>query len=173
MLHVGSCIPRKRIDVLIAVFASLRDAFPDLKLVKIGDQFSTPQLSLIQSARLGDSVVHLGKVDRKTLIDAYRNAAAVLVPSEYEGFGLPVIEGLACGAAVVCSDTPNLREAGGIAASYAPVANIEAWHDVLKSVLATAEDSEARRTRRAWAARFTWDAHATAIADAYRELLPT
>ena len=73
---------------------------------------------------------------RAELAEVYRRAAVVLVPSEAEGFGLPVIEALACGAAVVASDIPALREAGGPAAVYAPVGDVGAWADAVAKVLA-------------------------------------
>ena len=63
-----------------------------------------------------DAIVVLPFVDRATLAAVYRRAALALLPSEREGFGLPLVEALACGTPVVASDIPVLREVGGDAA---------------------------------------------------------
>ena len=101
----------------------------------------------------------------------YRWADAVLVRSEAEGAEVPVIEALACGAAVVASDIPALREAGGPAALYAPVGDVGAWTDAVEMLLADPAAAMPREGRLAWAARFTWAAHAETIARAYFRLL--
>ena len=105
------------------------------------------------------------------LAEVYRRAAVVLIPSGAEGFGLPVIEALACGAAVVASDIPALREAGGPAAVYVPVGDVGAWSDAVAKLLADPAAAPPRCARLAWAGRFTWTAHAETIARAYHRLL--
>ena len=76
---------------------------------------------------LTDAIVVLPMLDRATLAAVYRRSALLLMPSEREGFGLPVLEALACGTPVVASDIEALREVGGFAASYCPVEGIEDW----------------------------------------------
>ena len=97
-------------------------------------------------------------------------AAAVLMPSDAEGFGLPVIEALACGAIVIASDIPTLREVGGDAVLHRPVADVASWADVVAQVLLRPEAAPSRDKRLAWAARFTWREHARIIAEAYLAL---
>lgn len=170
VLHVGSCIPRKRIDVLLDVVAELRRARPDLLLVKVGGEWTAGQSERITRNGLARSVVHVQGIPRTELAETYRRAPAVLVPSESEGFGLPVIEALACGAAVVASDIPPLREAGGSAAVFAPVGDVGAWAVSVGQLLADPASAPPRAERLAWAGRFTWRAHAAIIAQAYRAL---
>jgi glycosyltransferase involved in cell wall biosynthesis len=167
LLHVGSCIPRKRADVLLDVVAAVRAAAPDVRLVKVGGEWTAAHRERIDRHRLADAIVHARGVSRAELAEAYRRAAAVLVPSEAEGFGLPVAEALACGAAVVASDIPPLREAGGPAAVYRPVGDVPAWADAVLRLLA---DRGPPVARAAWAARFSWRAHAETIAAAYHRL---
>jgi glycosyltransferase involved in cell wall biosynthesis len=148
VLHVGSTAPRKRIDVLLRAFRQLRDAVPGATLVRVGGEL-TPELAALADA-LGVSVRSLPPLDRRTLAAVYRRAAVVLVPSEREGFGLPVAEALACGAPVVASDLPVLREVGRDAAAYADVGDADALAGAAASVLAaTAGEGDAGRRARA------------------------
>jgi len=170
VLHVGSCIPRKRIDVLLNVFAQLVSSLPELRLVKIGDAWTPVQRRQIADLRLHDFVMHLGKVNRSALIEAYRRASITLVPSDAEGFGLPVAEALACGGAVLASDLPTLREAGGDVARYAPVADIDAWLARATEILANNASEAVVEERKGWARQFSWSLHARSIADAYARI---
>ena len=171
LAHIGSCIPRKRMDVLLDVVAQVRIKQPDLKLVKVGGDWTTQQSDQIAKLGLESAIVHLKNLDRVELATVYRGASLVLVPSDAEGFGLPVIEALACGAIVMASDIPVLREAGGTAAMYAPVADVSAWAEMVQSLMASPTLACPRELRLAWASQFSWASHATTIAIAYRELL--
>jgi glycosyltransferase involved in cell wall biosynthesis len=171
VLHVGACIPRKRIDVLLDVCAEVRKTFPDLRLVKVSGEWSAEHRQRIGRLRLSESIIHVRGLSRAELAEVYRRAAVVLMPSEAEGFGLPVIEALACGAAVVASDIPALREAGGPAAVYASVGDIGLWSAAVAKLLANPSAAPPRADRLAWAGRFTWTAHAEIIARTYHGLL--
>ncbi len=171
ILHVGSCIPRKRIDVLLKVFAQLRNKSSDLKLVKIGGEFSVEQLAIIQSLELQKSIIHVTGVSRSEMAVAYRLANCVLVTSEAEGFGLPVIEALACGATIVASDIPVLREVGGDACVYVQVGDVGQWADVVQSLLRKGGYTPSLETRLQQASKYTWENHARIIADAYLKLI--
>jgi glycosyltransferase involved in cell wall biosynthesis len=106
---------------------------------------------------------------RDDLARLYRGARAVLLPSDSEGFGLPVIEALACGAAVVASDLPTLREAGGGAARHVGVGDHAGWADEVMSVL----DHYDPQCGLDHAGHYTWSRHAEIIAGAYSELHTT
>jgi glycosyltransferase involved in cell wall biosynthesis len=125
-----------------------------------------------QIARLGIET-HVSQVhghSRAQLAELYRRAAVVLVTSEAEGFGLPVIEALACGAVVIASDIPTLREAGGSAVIYCPVADVATWAGTLTGVLLGSVMAPAYKMRLAQAARYSWREHARIIANAYLAL---
>ena len=96
----------------------------------------------------------------------------MLVPSEREGFGLPVLEALAGGAAVVASDIPPLREVGGEAVTFCPVADVQRWAATVLSLLRRPELGPSLEARRAQARKFTWRVHAERIAGTYRLLAP-
>jgi glycosyltransferase involved in cell wall biosynthesis len=115
----------------------------------------------------------LGRVDQATLELLYKRAAAVVVPSLYEGFGLPVLEAMARGKVVVAAKASSLPEVGGDAALY--------FHDAadpeqLANVLEVALTDEKLRTSLAKAARaraktFTWDRTAAGVVEVIKELL--
>ncbi len=167
--HVGSCAPRKRIDLLLEVVARLRPQLPDLRLVKVGGTFTPAHRAQIARLRLADAIIHVHHLTRRELAAVYRAAPAVLQPSDAEGFGLPVVEALACGAAVVASDLPVLREVGGACATYAPAGATDAWAAAVHGVLTRACTPAERDAAVAWAGQFTWPRHAAAVAAGYLE----
>jgi glycosyltransferase involved in cell wall biosynthesis len=171
LLHVGSSIPRKRIDVLLGVFAQVRTRHPDLLLVQVGGSWTEEQRKQIDRLQIAGSVLQLRGLNRKELATLYRRTSIVLQTSEAEGFGLPVLEGLACGAVVVATDLPVLREVGGAAAMYCPLGDVEAWTATVDSLLDDPRSAPARSLRLAHAQQFTWAAHTRIIVDAYQRLL--
>jgi alpha-1,3-rhamnosyl/mannosyltransferase len=107
-----------------------------------------------------------GYVDKEHLADLYRGAACLVLPSRYEGFGLPVLEAMACGTPVVATNDPAMREVGGDAAVYAEPAGLP---EAIRRVLA--ERDERSRAGLARAELFSWDESARRAVAAYREVL--
>jgi glycosyltransferase involved in cell wall biosynthesis len=170
LLHVGSCIPRKRIDLLLNLFAAVRSSYPQIQLVKVSGDWAPEHLALIRQHDLEKGIVHLHGLSRSTLAALYSRAALVLLPSDAEGFGIPVIEALACGGLMLVSDLPSTREAGNSAAVYAPPGDLAAWASVVDQLLRNPDAAPARATRRAWGRQFSWSRQAGIIADAYLRL---
>jgi glycosyltransferase involved in cell wall biosynthesis len=175
ILHVGSTIPRKRIDVLLRTFAGLAGEFPTARLIRVGGGFTPEQQQLAHALGIDGRVVEMPFVDRDVLAAIYRRAAVVLMPSEAEGFGLPIIEAMAGGRTVVASDIPVLREVGGEAALYCPVANVPVWIDTVSRALrqnVTREHAISGRRDAAIvrAAGFSWSAYAAKYAEIYRTM---
>ncbi len=169
LLHVGSCIPRKRIDVLLHVFAKLKARFPELQLVQVGGEWTRDQREQIKRLDITKAVYQQRGIDRRTLAGLYRQSRIVLQPSEAEGFGLPVLEALAAGAIMVASDIPVLREVGGDGIVYCPVADIANWAGTIEKLLHDPSMAPDRIRRLAQAQRFSWDRHAETILQAYRD----
>ena len=177
LLHVGSTIPRKRIDVLLEVIARVRQRHPSARLIRVGGDFTRAQQRQLSRLGLESHVRVLPFLERHVLASLYRRAALVLQPSEREGFGLPVAEAKACGSMVVASDLPPLREVGGEGTSYCPVGDITAWTETVSELLhERASNSPAWNARSTWgildARRFDAIEHARLMIDVYRELLP-
>jgi glycosyltransferase involved in cell wall biosynthesis len=167
LLHVGSLIPRKNPDFLLRMFDELASIRPEIDLVQIGGGWEPAQREFIERRGLSGRVRQIQRfLSREELAAHYRAAALVVMPSTAEGFGLPVIEALACGAPVLASDLPVLRQVGGEATLFAPVNDVDAWRLALLSALAGAGPDRERRL--AWAAEYSWTRHAKTITDAYR-----
>jgi glycosyltransferase involved in cell wall biosynthesis len=173
LLHVGSCIPRKRIDVLLDVFARVKSLYPEFKLVKVGGEWTEEQRSQIQALNLENSIIHLQNLERTEIADLYRQAIAVLVTSEAEGFGLPAIEALACGAVVIANDIPVLQEVGGEASIYCPISDLSAWVDKIAHVINQSEQVPNLDMRLAQAQKYSWSNHAEIVARAFLKLVNT
>lgn len=161
LLHVGGTIPRKRIDRVVRIMERLRQRDPRWRLVKVGADWTAEQQTSMRQLVADGAVVHLGKVDLATLIQAYQRTAGVLVTSDAEGFGLPVIEAMACGARVLASDLPVLRETGGASGRYVDGDDVDGWVDAILA----ADSPGDRADRIAWARRFSWRAHAQVVSD--------
>lgn len=173
LLHVGSTIPRKRIDLLIQAFAEARRRRPSLSLLRAGGRLTGDQRALASALGVSDAIVELPPLEFRDLAALYRRAALTLLPSDYEGFGLPVIESMASGTPVLASRLPAITEVGGRFAAYAAPGDPAAWGQAI-SMLLDERDQEPgwwghrREQGRRHAAGFTWDAHACAMRDVYR-----
>jgi glycosyltransferase involved in cell wall biosynthesis len=166
IVHVGSTIPRKRIDVLIRVATALRRVRPSVRILRVGGAFTPSQCELVDDLAMpADAVRVLPFVNPEVLAAVYRRSVITLLPSESEGFGLPVLESLACGTPVVLSDIPVLREIGGPAAVFCPVANVTRWTDAILSLIDERRSDPQTWAERVavgikWASQFTWKDYA-------------
>ena len=175
LVHVGSTIARKRIDVLLRVFAAVRVAMPSARLIRVGGPFTPAQASLARELGVAEAIAVMPFIQPTVLASIYRRARLALITSELEGFGLPLIEALASGTPTIASDLPVLREVGGDAAVYAPVGDVAAWTQaVLESLRESADERAGQMMRRergvARAAQFTWSKAVARYAEIYREL---
>jgi glycosyltransferase involved in cell wall biosynthesis len=175
LLHVGSTIARKRIDVLLQVVAAVRRQRRDVRLVRVGGPFTAEQRRLVRDLGIEDAIVVLPFLDRSTLAAVYRRSALVLLPSEREGFGLPVLEALACGTPIIASDIDALREVGGPAVEYCAPEDLEAWTSAVVRRLTERRDDPAGWTRRRTAgieraASFSWSRYTSDVVTLYQQL---
>ncbi|MGN6549712.1 MAG: glycosyltransferase family 4 protein [Pararhizobium sp.] len=174
-LTVGTIEPRKNHDVLIDAYARLpRDFRRAHPLVFVGQPGWGRLTSRHADAlRQEGSVRFTGYADEPTLAAYYASAAALLFPTIYEGFGIPVAEAMAAGLPAIVSDIPIMHEVAGESASYVSAREPEAWAAAIGT--AAARSGEARATiaaaGRRQSAAFTWEHTAERTAAIYREIL--
>jgi glycosyltransferase involved in cell wall biosynthesis len=159
LLTVGTLEPRKNHLSLFASIDRLANRI-DLPLVVAGRPGwdYEPILRAAEPLKARGRVILLDYVPDSLLPGLYAGAAAVIYPSWYEGFGLPVLEGLAAGVPVVAGDVPALNEVGGDAALYASPGSVEALADAIERSLASVQcNDEARERRRNRARLYSWD----------------
>jgi len=176
VLHVGSTIPRKRIEALLEIFRGLRERWPHLLLVRVGDRLTESQQQLAHDLGVAGHIVQMPFLERPALAAVYRRAAVVLLPSDREGFGLPVAEAMACGTPVVASAIPALQEVGGSAAVFCAPDDIAGWVDSVSRLLHEMQHQPAEWAARKQsclkeASRFDWRHYAGEMAALYREVV--
>ena len=179
LLTVGTLEPRKNLSVLVAAFAEVARALPlrQTKLVIAGGRgwLSGPLFTAIERSPVKDRIVLTDYLHDEDLRSLYASCRAFIYPSLYEGFGLPPLEAMACGAPVIVSSIPALTETTGDAA----------WHfdpqsvgDLAKNILELLDDDTGEDTRsrlaivgQRRAAEFSWERTATETLKVYAEAL--
>ncbi|HOS83219.1 MAG TPA: glycosyltransferase family 1 protein [Methanolinea sp.] len=165
ILYVGSEEPRKNLETLVEAIAHVCQEIPDIVLLKVGspgmggDRKKT--LALVKTHHLEDNVFFTGDVS-EYLLAKYYNAADIFVfPSLYEGFGLPIIEAMACGCPVIASNTSSIPEVVGDAAILVNSINPE---EIAKAALEILTQEEKRmevvKKGLSRVSQFDWDAAA-------------
>lgn len=175
VLCVSTLEPRKNLDGLVRAFAAARKrAELDHHLVIAGGKgwLYESIFSEVKRLQAGDFVHFLGFVDDTDLPALYNLSELFAFPSHYEGFGLPVLEALACGRPVLCTDTSSLPEITGDAARLIPTGDEAALTEALAELL-TDEAALAELARRGpvQAAPWTWEAAARRLNTVYRALV--
>jgi len=161
---VGNQDPRKNIATLLEAFPSFRARLRACRLVMVGpDQPATPPPAAVDC---------LGYLSDDALVALYRGALLVVQPSLYEGFGLPVLEAMACGTPVACADIPVFREIAGDCARYFNPRNATEIADSMAELArdtALREHLAQRGIERA--RKFSWDQSATRLMETFAEVI--
>ncbi|WP_116204232.1 glycosyltransferase family 4 protein [Amycolatopsis circi] len=158
LLFAGAAGPRKGLDWLAAAHA----AAPDLPPLVFAGPGPFPRLP--RSGQTG----YLSDVDLRTVV---AGAAALVLPSRDEGFGLPVLEAMASDVPVVCTDIPALREVAGDCATLVPYDDVDGLAEALRQAVTDPHGLATSTARRTHAASFTWHNTALRTLDAYRQAI--
>jgi glycosyltransferase involved in cell wall biosynthesis len=148
LLCVSTTHPHKNLEGLLRVHAQIKNA-PQLRLTGVRG-FAAKEIESLA----GDSVEITGWIPREQLYELYRGALGFIYPSTFEGFGMPVLEAMAAGVPVACSDIPPLREIARSTVHFFDPANDREIRDALL-LLASGKISTDAAQRRA--AQFTWE----------------
>jgi glycosyltransferase involved in cell wall biosynthesis len=174
LLFVGNPKPHKNLSFLLDVFARLAPKIPSLRLVIVGA--ATPEIRTrlegdLAAAGLTDRVRLLGYLSPDRLVVLYQGALGLVIPSRYEGFGLPALEAMACGTPVVAASAGALPEVVGEAGWLLSPDDPEAWVAALGELCTgPALREKLRNAGTARAAAFTWQTAAAATEAVYDEV---
>jgi glycosyltransferase involved in cell wall biosynthesis len=178
LIFVSTLEPRKNVVGVLRAFRLMVEWGYQGELVLVGRWgWNTDDIrSELRASPVRDRIRHLDYVERPRLAALYRGADAVLFPSWLEGFGLPLVEGMACGTPVITSGTSSMPEIAGPAAVYVDPASP---HSIASATAALLRDPDHRRRLvalgRDRARKFSWDSAAAATAQVLRDAagLPT
>jgi len=173
LLYLGSNKPHKNLVRLIEAWAAIQAEARDVTLVIAGawlPQHPEPRQHA-KALGINDRVCWLGPLPGTDLPALYTAAEAFIFPSLYEGFGLPVIEALACGTPVACANTSSLPEVAGNAALLFDPTQVDAIVDALQRLLGDANlRADLRHQGLTQAAKFSWSRTAQETLALYRTL---
>jgi glycosyltransferase involved in cell wall biosynthesis len=172
VLYVGTLYAYKDVDVAIRAFADARPGLPDgARLVVVGKDPDGTQVGRLRSIATASGVAHevdvAGVVTDEQLEALYSTASVLVLPSRYEGFGLPVAEAMSRGVPVVVADSTSLPEVAGDGGIAVPTGDVAAFAAAITALL-TDEPRRLELARKGVvrAAELTWDRTAAILADA-------
>jgi glycosyltransferase involved in cell wall biosynthesis len=174
-LYAGTDFPHKNLSLLLRSYAWLRSLWkgtePVPALVLIGQRSGAPGGIFDLGAAPAEGVRYLGAVDRQDVPALYQGAVALVYPSAYEGFGLPVLEAMAAGTPVLCSPLTSIPEVAGDAALYLDDFSMD---EVAGRMMSLATDQDVRRrlidAGRKRAQAFRWEETARRTAEIYAQV---
>jgi glycosyltransferase involved in cell wall biosynthesis len=173
VLHVGDLHERRNLPTVVAAVVGARRHFGGaaaVSLVLAGMDRGVGDAVCDIAARAGfpEAVVRLGPVSDRLLLALYRCATALVYPSLYEGFGLPVLEAMACGTPVIASRAASMPEVLGDAGMLLDPLDVRAWTDAIVGVVNDDDRRAGMRARGlARASQFTWSRTAALTLQAY------
>ncbi len=171
LLNVGVDHPRKNIFTVLRVLEKLQNRGLAFHLWKAGSDFTDDEKTFLLTHGLQHSVTYLGQPDDRTLVQIYNAADVLLAPSLYEGFGMTVLEAMACGTPVITSNVSSLPEVAGDAAILVDPMDVQA---IVKALCHLqnhpAYREELRNKGLARAKLFTWEMIAEQVAKVYEKV---
>jgi glycosyltransferase involved in cell wall biosynthesis len=179
VLSVATNEPRKNLPTLVAAFSKLAEQASELRLVLVGGSgWKNDQLdATIAASGVASRVLRTGYLDDDDIPALLRRAAAVAYPAFVEGFGLPALEALSCGAPLVTSENSAMSEVTGDAALLVAPSDVDGLADAIATLVAGGLDvARHRRQGIERAASYTWELSAARHLEAYRlavELAPS
>jgi glycosyltransferase involved in cell wall biosynthesis len=175
ILFVGTIEPRKNLLTLVRAFGEIiRNSACHTQLVIAGDEgWLTGELhGFLKNADFRERVRLVGYLADNDLRALYSSCRVFVYPSLYEGFGLPLLEAMACGAPVVTSNIPSIRETVGDAALLVSPTDVD---ELARSITRLLENGDEREQRSAegkqHASKFSWDKAAAATLEVYRQVI--
>ena len=172
---IGNMEPRKDLPTLIEAYCKLPTATKkEFSLVIAGGngwKTEKSRQSLIEAQEAGENVVHVGFVDSKDTVAFYQRASLFVMPSIYEGFGMPILEAMASGCPVIASDIPVLRETAGNAALFAKAGNVDDFSQNIQKLLYNSSlQQDLIKKGKKQLNNFSWDKNVESILNQIKNL---
>lgn len=144
ILYVGTLQPRKNVSTLIEAFNKFKNFYPEFRLLIVGKKgwLFESIFKKVKELRLDKKVIFTGYISDQQLVWFYKNAFCLVLPSFYEGFGLPVLEAMSYNCPTVISISSSLKEIGGSASLYFDPKNSS---DLLEKLILLKEHPELRK----------------------------
>ena len=168
LLYVGNLLPHKNLNGLLKGFAQMKGK-ENCRLIFVGKAFDG-RTKATQEQELGieNLTIHAGMVSQDDLVNFYNLADLFVLPSLYEGFGLPILEAFACGTPVACSNTSSMPEVGGNVANYFDPTDPASIANALEKSIDDKGKYDAEID--AWVSKFSWEESAKKTRDAAESL---
>lgn len=154
LMYVGNLKPHKNLERLLQAYSNINNK-EETSLLLVGKSFDkyTVLDDKEKELNIDKNVIHTGIVTQEELVDLYNLTDLFVFPSLYEGFGLPILEALACGANVISSNTSSMPEVGGKIIEYFDPYSIE---EMIKALQTNIEKKEDTKEKEKWLEKFNW-----------------
>lgn len=167
ILYIGGRSMYKGFSDLINAYSQWKFCH-DVLLIVVGDEWTKQEAALLSKLGIEGRVLLFGNINDQQLCDLYNQAKAFIYPSHYEGFGIPLLEAMACGCPLIASDISSTREVAGTIPFYFEVANSENLGDVLNMCV----EKDLRNSKQVyagldWARQYSWQKTAQVFIDVY------
>lgn len=168
LMYVGNLKPHKNLEKLLISFSEMEESKASVLLL-VGKAFENYNVlyEREKELKIEDRVIHTGIVTNEELVDLYNLIDLFVFPSLYEGFGLPVIEAMACGSKVACSNSSSLLEVGGKAIPYFDPKDTTSMKEVIEGELKREDTDLDKQKRIKWARNFNWKKTSEEVKDVF------
>jgi len=169
-LYVGNRAPYKGFIHLLEAFSKITEQ-QEVELIVVGELFNDQEESLIRELRIWDSINSMRHISDEKLCELYNLAVAFIYPSWEEGFGIPLVEAMACGCPIVASKIASTFEVASDIPIYFEVGSMDSFVDALSQAIQEGRDSPRTDHGLLRAALFSWERTAKETLDIYRSLI--
>ncbi|MBW4602441.1 MAG: glycosyltransferase family 4 protein [Calothrix sp. FI2-JRJ7] len=172
LLNVGSNHPRKNIDKILQAVSHLVEKNVPIHFLKCGSDFTDEQKKYIQEFGLANTISYIGKPEKESLVEIYNAADILIAPSLHEGFGITILEAMACGTPVISSNTSALPEVAGNAGVLVNPQDSQAIADAVCQIQANPNYYQELVEKGIERAKlFTWEKTGQQLAEIYEDVL--
>jgi glycosyltransferase involved in cell wall biosynthesis len=169
LMHLGNRSLNKNFDFLLNAYSTWPMRH-DLPLLVVGSDWHDGEWERILDLGIEKNVIRMDHQEDAALAALYRRATAFIFPSLYEGFGIPLLEAMACGCPIVASRIPSTLEVAGDIPYYFDPLSIQEFHSALDQAVGEGYASKRRQAGLTWSRQYSWEKSAIRTLDIYRQV---